>query len=99
MTEIFFDGGIQRFDGYIGRTTGRNALLLLENCSALGESDTLPTLQNVRVDFLPPRKTTKIQPLDAGITSLVETKFCKRLLFRILENIDRWVTSIYNIDV
>lgn len=93
------DGWFPIFDVYIGRKAGRKASLLLINCPAHGESDAVPPFHHLKVEFLPPRPTSKIQPFDAGIISWVKTIFCKPLLFRIFDNLGSRVTSIYNFDV
>lgn len=99
MNQHLFFSWLERFDRYISREKGRKVLLLIDNCSAHGNERTLPSLENVRVDFLPPNTTSKIQPLDAGIIAWVKTKFRRRLLLRIFENIDmgknQFTTSIY----
>ena len=75
-----FHGWLQRLDQYIGRTPGRKILLLLDDCSAHGKKESLPELQNVHVEFLPPNTTSKVQPLDAGIIAWVKKMYRRRLL-------------------
>lgn len=99
MTRKHFDGLLQGFDGYFGRTVDRKALLLLDSCPSHGGSDTLPPLQHVKVEFLLPKAASKHHPLDAGIVSWVKTKFRKCLRFRIFDNMDSGITSIYIIEV
>lgn len=96
--QIFFNW-LQRLDRYIGRTAGRKILLLIDNCSAHGKKEDLPFLQNVRVEFLPPNTTSKVQPLDAGIIAWVKRRYKRRLLLRVFENIEANAKSIYNVDV
>lgn len=97
-TPLFF-AWLVRFDNCIGRTVGRRVLLLVDNCSAHGKKDTLPPLRNVRVEFLPPNTTSKVQPLDAGVIAWVKAKYKRRLLFRVFDNIDMGRKCIYNVDV
>ncbi len=37
-------------------------------------------LQNLRVEFLPPNATSKLQPLDQGIIKVLKQYYCKRLV-------------------
>lgn len=99
MTKCLFFAWLNRLDVYVGSTTGRKILLLIDNCSAHGRKDELPKLENVRVEFLPPNTTSKVQPLDAGIIAWVKSRFRRRLLFRVFDNIDAGKKSIYNIDI
>ena len=73
--------------------------MLIDNSSAYGIADSLPPLRNVRVKFLPPNKTSRVQPLDAGIIAWVKAKYKRRLLFRVFDNIDMGKKSIYNVDI
>lgn len=99
MTKELFFAWLNRLDQYVARTPGRKILLLLDNCSAHGTEDDLPPLQNVRVIFLPPNTTSRIQPLDAGIIAWVKRRYRRRLLFRVFENIESGKKSIYNVDI
>lgn len=99
MTTPLFFGWLVRFDNFIGQTEGRKVLLLIDNCSAHGKDGTLPPLRHVRVEFLPPNATSKVQPLDAGIIAWVKGKYKRRLLFRVFDNIDMGSKSIYNVDI
>lgn len=97
-TNLFFEW-LRRLDRYIGMESGRKILLLIDNCSAHGKEETMPHLDNVRVLFLPPNTTSKVQPLDAGIIAWVKNKYRTRLLLRVFDNIDMGRKSIYNVDV
>lgn len=99
MNMQLFHAWLHRFDAYIGRTPGRKVLLLIDNCSAHGCKSSIPELQNVLVEFLPPNTTSKIQPLDAGIIAWVKAKYKRRLLLRVFENLESSKKSIYNVDV
>lgn len=99
MTKELFFAWLKRFDEYVARKPGRKILLLLDNCSAHGKEEDMPPLQNIRVIFLPPNTTSKIQPLDAGIIAWVKRRYRRRLLFRVFENIECGKKSIYNVDI
>lgn len=99
MTKELFFAWLNRFDQYVARKPGRKILLLLDNCSAHGTIDNMPDLLNIRILFLPPNTTSKIQPLDAGIIAWVKRRYRRRLLFRVFENIESSKKSIYNVDI
>eukprot|EP00171_Calliarthron_tuberculosum_P021547 IDg21547t1 len=99
MNQILFFAWLQRFDQYIGRKPGRKALLLLDNCSAHGRAESVPPLQNVRLEFLPPRTTAKSSPLTLELLRGLRTITGARLLDRIFENIESGRKSIYNVDI
>lgn len=99
MTKELFFAWLNRFDQYVARKPGRKILLLLDNCSAHGKAEDLPPLHNIRVIFLPPNTTSKVQPLDAGIIAWVKRRYRRRLLFRVFENIESGKNSIYNVDI
>lgn len=98
MTSVLFFMWLQRFDDYIGKRTGRKAILLLDNCSAHGNLQSLPALCNVVVTFLPPNTTSKIQPMDAGIIAAVKVRYRKMHMERALDAIDESIKDIYKID-
>ena len=54
----------------------RKILLLLDNCSAHPDLD----LSHVKLVYLPPRTTSHLQPLDAGIIQAVKMVYRKKLL-------------------
>ena len=57
----------------------RNILLFADNapCHAVGK---LPRLSNVKIEFLPPNTTSKVQPLDQGIIRAIKQHYRKCLL-------------------
>lgn len=70
-----------------------------DNCLAHGKNESLPKVKNMRIEFLSPNSTSKVQPLDAGIITWVKAKFRRRLLFRVFDKIDAAKKFIYNEDV
>ena len=66
MLATTFQEWLQTFDYQVGIKHNRQCvLLLLDNCTS-HKLDNL-RFQNVKVYFLPPNTTSKIQPMDAGI--------------------------------
>ena len=58
----------------------RKIILFIDNCSAHPDVQ----LSNVKVVFLPPNTTSKLQPCDAGIIQAVKTNYRKSLLRRLM---------------
>lgn len=87
-----------RFSCYITRSNpARNVLLLLDNCSAHGSNDSLPPMENVKVLFLPPNTTSKLQPLEAGI--IASLKGYRSVQYdRVFDLIDAGEANIYKVD-
>ena len=96
---IFFEW-LNQFDEYFGETRDRNGLSLLDNAACDGKNDTIPTLNNVQVLFLPPNTTSIIQPLDAGIIRSLKSQFRKRQVENALTQIQKKeTTDVYKIDL
>lgn len=88
MTKELFFSSSGRLDRYISRTPGRKILLLVDNFTAHGKKEEMPPLDNVRAEFLLQKTTSKLQSLYAGIIAWLKEKYNRRLLFRVLENVD-----------
>ena len=89
-----------RFDGYIGMTPGRRAILLVDNCSAHGEMNILPPLKHIQVLFFPKNTTSLLQPLDAGVIACVKKRYRRRKIQRAVDLIDLGETkNLYDSDV
>lgn len=94
-----FYGWLKRLDAYFGLKPGRKVSSLVENFGARGKEESMPTLQNVCVSFLPPNTTSCVQLIDAGIITWVKCCYKHRLLLRISENLEVLEKSIYYVDV
>lgn len=55
------------------KTQGRHILLLLDNFSGHMVDD--EEFSHVRIKFLPPNTTSRLQPLDTGIIAVVKKSF------------------------
>lgn len=95
---IFFDW-LHYVDRKIGKTDGRKILLLMDNCSAHGTKHTLPELDNIDIQFLPPNTTSKLQPLDAGIIAAMKKRYRKRQMEHAVDLLDVGVLNIYKNDI
>lgn len=91
MTIVLLFDWLRRFDAYLGRTRGRKAVLLMDNCSEHGDQHSLSELQNAELIFLPLNRTSKIQPMDAGIISEMKGRYRKLQLERVLDLTDEYV--------
>lgn len=56
-------------------TPNRIAHLITHNCSAHGTVETLPSLANVTVSFLPRHTTSKMQSMDAGVIEALKVRY------------------------
>ena len=83
MLGLLFNGWLQRLDGKMWAQK-RNILLLLDNCVAHLDVQ----LANVKLVFLPPKTTSRLQPCDAGIIATPKAHYRKRLMRHILAEMD-----------
>lgn len=63
----------------------RKILLFIDNCAAHNE---IPELSNVKVEFLPPNTTSKLQPLDQGIIKNFKVYYRAEVVSRLLNNLE-----------
>ncbi len=63
----------------------RRILLFIDNCPHAKNVQ----LQNVRVEFLPPNATNKLQPLDQGIIEVLKQYYPKCLVLQLIVQIDK----------
>ena len=68
---------------------GRDVLLFLDNCSSHPHLE----LSNVKLSFLPPNTTSRLQPMDAGIIQTVKLRYRKKLLQHICFLMDEESTA------
>ncbi|KAH6946715.1 hypothetical protein HPB50_014755 [Hyalomma asiaticum] len=66
------------------RRENRKILLIVDNCSAHIVN---VRLTHVRLEFLPPKNTSLLQPLDQGIIKSVKAEFRKRLVQSLIINL------------
>lgn len=75
MTADLFYSWLLGFDNFIVREEGCPVVLLIDNCSAHGTVETLPTLARTTVEFLPPNTRSKIQPCDGRIIAAMKVHY------------------------
>ena len=88
---------LKRIDAQISKTDGRTVLILLDTFSGHGTKANVPALASVRVEFLPPNTTSKLQPLDAGIIFSLKRRYRSTQYNKALESLEEGTREIYNI--
>ena len=83
MPEELFAAWMRRVDNRM-RRQNRHILLFLDNCGSHPHME----LENVKVVFLPPNTTSKLQPMDAGIIQKLKMVYRKKLLRHIIFFVD-----------
>ncbi len=105
MTGVIFQKYLQRLD----RSVNRSILLLIDNNAPSHITDGLK-LRNVKVLYLPPNTTSKLQHLDAGIIAAFKKHYRKKQVLWGLDQLDigenpykinqlqamRWIRAIWN---
>jgi hypothetical protein len=79
MTARLFNDWMQWFARHM---TGRQVLLLMDNCPA--HTAAFLDFGNVKVRFLPPNTTAKLQPLDSGVIRALKAHYRRQQALRTL---------------
>ena len=91
---------VRRFYEYIGTKRGRRALLFIDNASCHGSKETIPLLRNVRIQFLPKRTTSLLQPFELGIIAWLKRRYQLKLFQRAIELIENgYFNNIFCVDL
>ena len=88
ITATIFQTWVERLNSRM-KHKGRSILLFIDNCSAHPEL----YLSHVKVVFLPPNTTSRLQPCDAGIIAAFKAHYRKRLLRHVLAEMDTGTTA------
>ena len=99
MTSTLFYDRLRRFHSYVCSSPGRKVLLLIDNCSAHGTAEMFPEMPNLRIVYLPPDCTSRVQPMDAGVIAALKLRYKKLHMDRALDNLEADVKKIYKVDV
>ncbi len=100
MNTMIFTRCLYRFDARIGSTPGRKVLLFIDNASAHGTIDNLPTLNHIHIEFLPKRTTSILQPLDLGVIACLKSRYKRKVAQRAVDLIeDGHSEMLYRIDL
>ena len=84
MTADLFAKWLLGFDRKM-RSEKRKILLFIDNCTA---HNNLPHLENIRIEYLPPNTTSKLQPLDQGIIQNFKCLYRKEVIRKIIADIE-----------
>lgn len=95
MTSVLFLEWQERLAHFTKSRSSIRLLLLLDNCSAHGCEESLPSFYNVDYPFLQPNTTSQLQPLDAGIIANVNSSHRK---WRAVYMMDLDDENIYKVD-
>lgn len=87
------------FDKIIAKEPERNILLLMDNFSDHCTKETLPTLTHVVVEFLPPNKTIKLEPFNAGIIAAMKVQYRRLQMDHSVDHLDFGVMNSYKNDI
>ena len=85
------DQVVTKFNGSCQRE-GRHVLLLLDNAPC-HPYDMKGKYSNIKVVFLPPNCTSKLQPLDLGIIQSFKLKYTKRMMTHVISQIEDCETA------
>ena len=88
MTSKIFVDWVERTNQKF-RFENRNVLMFVDNCSSHPDVEA----SNLRMVFLPPNTTSKLQPMDAGIIQSVKINYRKRLLRHLISRMDACNTA------
>jgi len=84
MTSTIFNDWVQRFDLHVGKKN-KKVLLLLDNAPS---HILLSEPKNVKIIFLPPCTTSKLQPLDGGIIRTFKAYYKRKICLFAFENFE-----------
>ena len=74
----------------------RKIIMFVDNCPAHPRS-VQSKLKAIRLEFLPPNKTSVLQPMDQGIIHNVKCHYRRRILSQSLENSDKGIIQPINL--
>ena len=98
-TEIF-TRWLCRLDAQIGRNAWRRILFFVNNAPAHGRCVNRPTLDHVRVEYLPKNTTSILQPLDLGVIACVKRRYKHRHTQHAVDLADSGEgEKLYNVDI
>ena len=79
-----FESWLRKLDSKF-RRQNRTVLLIVDNYPA---HPIVNGLTNVKLAFLPPNATSKLQPMDQGIIRVLKVRYRKKLLTRLIASVD-----------
>ncbi|CAH0731050.1 unnamed protein product, partial [Brenthis ino] len=85
MTSDAFCNWLKNLDKEM-KKKNKKILMFIDNCTAHGE---IPNLKNIKIKYLPPNTTSKLQPLDQGIIQSFKMHYRKEVVRRFLADVER----------
>jgi hypothetical protein len=88
MTSVLWKEWLERLNSKM-KNQKRHILMFVDNCSAHPNV----SLTNIKLMFLPPNTTSRLQPCDDGIIAAIKANYRKRLLRHVLSDMDECNTA------
>lgn len=88
MTSNLFESWLKKLNKKM-KTEKRKIVLFIDNCAA---HNTIPKMENVKIEFLPPNTTSKLQPLDQGIIQSFKVKYRHLVVKKMLSEMEDGVS-------
>ncbi|XP_057334362.1 tigger transposable element-derived protein 4-like [Microplitis mediator] len=89
MTSEIFNEWLLKIDKKMIKDK-RNILLFIDNCTA---HNVIPPLKAIKVKFLPPNTTSKLQPLDQGIIKNFKSYYRKEVVRKLIGDMEQHSNS------
>lgn len=93
ITQSLFERYIRKLDRKFARQN-RKVIFFVDNCGAHGS---VPNLEAIRLEFLPPNTTSVLQPMDQGVIRNIKAHYRARLLSRTVLCLDSG--KVYKVDL
>lgn len=93
ITQSLFERYIRKLDRKFARQN-RKVIFFVDNCGAHGS---VPNLEAIRLEFLPPNTTSVLQPMDQGMIRNIKAHYRARLLSRTVLCLDSG--KVYKVDL
>lgn len=97
MTSAIFSEWVLALDRKFS-LQGRKVLLVVDNCSA-HDPDVSRRLHAIRLEFLTPNCTSKLQPCDMGIIQNFKVHYRKRLLCKMITGVEENKITDLSVDI
>lgn len=98
MKDLFFDC-LKNFQAYICQTYGRHSFLIGVNYNTHGNSEPLPALTNLKLIFLPPSFTPRLQPMESRILAVLKVHYKRIHMGFAVKAVDLLEKEIYNVGI
>jgi hypothetical protein len=93
MTSEIFCLWLRKLDRSFKAERGK-VLMIVDNCPA---NPVVEKLEAIKLEFLPPNATSRLQPCDMGITNTVKVKYRRLIALRLIDAAEKKTTYEVNI--